>query len=254
MEIQNYKYNEIDKVLYDYFNETKDFDAELNKFREKRIKIDYDAFIKEQINNFEEAGKIDLDKYKYMLDTLSMMLDSNIKETEWQKHLLPLLRLLFPQYIYIVDEVGFLDIRDDERRLDYLLVDYDGNIDVIELKVPKAELIRRNTYRDNYIESRELVGAVMQCEKYLYNLTSEKKKNEMKIKGILKDKYNVDIDIHITRPQAMIISGRTKDFTSEQKSDFRIIKRKFSNVVDIISYDDLLDRLKRLIESVSLKK
>ena len=84
--------------------------------------------------------------------------------------------------------------------------------------------------------------------------TSEKKKNEMKIKGILKNKYNVDIDIHITRPQAMIISGRTKDFTSEQKSDFRIIKRKFSNVVDIISYDDLLDRLKRLIESVSIKK
>ena len=250
VEIQYYKFNEIDKVLYDYFNDTKDFDNILNNYREKRTIIDYNSFMDEQITNFESAGRVDLEKYKYMLDTLNKLLASNIKETNWQKKLLPFIRLLFPQYIYIVDEVGFLGIKDDKRRLDYLLIDYDGNIDLIELKVPKIDLLRKNTYRDNYVESRELVGAVMQCEKYLFNLTSEKNKNESRIKKMLQEKYKIDFDVNITRPQAMIIGGRTNDFTPEQKNDFRIIKRKFSNVVDIISYDDLIDRLKRLINSV----
>lgn len=251
-EIQYYKYNEIDKVLHEYFDDTKDYETLIENLKNKRINFDQERFINEQILNFESAGKVDLEKYKFILEQLNILLGdkSKLKEKEWQKVLLPYIRLLFPQYIYVVDEVKFFDLDSVGRRIDYLLIDYDGNVDIIELKIPDVMLLRDNTYRDNYIESRELVGTVMQCEKYLFNLTSNKEKNEKLIRERLHDKYSIDVDVKIVRPHAIIIAGRTNLFDLSQKKDFRIIRRKFSNIADIISYDDLLDRLKRLIDSV----
>ena len=42
--------------------------------------------------------------------------------------------------------------------------------------------------------------------------------------------------------------GRTNDLKdSNQRLDFEIIKRHYSNVVDVISYDELVQRLDRII-------
>ena len=38
--------------------------------------------------------------------------------------------------------------------------------------------------------------------------------------------------------------GRDEGLSEEQKNDFEVIRRKYRNVVDIITYDDLLGRLK----------
>ena len=37
--------------------------------------------------------------------------------------------------------------------------------------------------------------------------------------------------------------GREDRLTEDQKKDFEIIKRKYKNVIDILTYDDLLRRL-----------
>ena len=37
------------------------------------------------------------------------------------------------------------------------------------------------------------------------------------------------------------------DFSEEQKKDFEITKRKYKNIIDIITYDDLLHRLETTI-------
>ena len=49
----------------------------------------------------------------------------------------------------------------------------------------------------------------------------------------------------------MLILGRNKDFDDRQKFDFEIIKRKYSNIVDIITYDDLLRRLDNIITMIN---
>ena len=49
----------------------------------------------------------------------------------------------------------------------------------------------------------------------------------------------------------MVILGRDKDFTTKQQFDFEIIRRKYSNIVDILTYDDILSRLNNTIEMVS---
>lgn len=71
---------------------------------------------------------------------------------------------------------------------------------------------------------------------------------EKSIEAKYKSDLPSDISIHITNPKGIIILGRSKEFDEEQKMDFEIIKRKYRNVIDILSYDDLLQRLERLIK------
>jgi hypothetical protein len=46
--------------------------------------------------------------------------------------------------------------------------------------------------------------------------------------------------------------GRSNDFDELKTIDFEIIKRKYKNMVDIISYDDLLNRLNFLINKYNI--
>jgi hypothetical protein len=46
----------------------------------------------------------------------------------------------------------------------------------------------------------------------------------------------------------IIIMGRETKMSKEQLEDFEVVKRKYKNVADIITYDDLIRRLKSIIE------
>ncbi|WP_173968464.1 Shedu anti-phage system protein SduA domain-containing protein [Flavobacterium collinsii] len=47
-----------------------------------------------------------------------------------------------------------------------------------------------------------------------------------------------------------VIMGREKKLSNEQNKDFEVAKRKYKNVIDIISYDDLLNILRFTIEQI----
>ena len=59
------------------------------------------------------------------------------------------------------------------------------------------------------------------------------------------------MSIHISNPKAITIVGREQignaDMTPQQQLDFEVIKRKYANMMDIITYDDLLRRLDNTI-------
>lgn len=249
-QMELYKFSQIDEVLKDFFD-TEDFSNKYIEYIEKRQKLKDKDFFDKQSAGFSYAGRIDLERNKAILEELNKLLNKEVEERIWQKELLPFIRLLFPQYIYVMDEVGILDTKDDQRRIDYILIDYDGNVDIVEMKTPQIQLLKKTQYRNNYVESTDLVGSIMQCEKYLFDLTSKKAFHEVRIKNKLKRKLKVDYEIHVNHPHAIVIAGRSNEFDDNQKADFQVIKRKYANIVDIISYDDLITRLRHMIESVS---
>lgn len=55
----------------------------------------------------------------------------------------------------------------------------------------------------------------------------------------------------ITNPKGIIVAGRSSNLSNQQLFDFEIMKRQYANVMDIMSYDDLLARLSRIIEKFS---
>jgi hypothetical protein len=141
--------------------------------------------------------------------------------------------------------------RGHHRRIDIALVSISGNVDIIEVKRPKdGQLLSRcPNYRGNYIPSRDLSAAVMQAEKYLENLKRWGKDGE----DVISKKINLS-GVKIRNPKAILILGRTAELDNDQKlSDFEIIKRKFANMIDIITYDDLVVRLKNVLSQLKKK-
>jgi len=63
--------------------------------------------------------------------------------------------------------------------------------------------------------------------------------------------------IRISHPKAIIIVGRDQingnSMTDAHLLDFEVIKRKYANMFDVITYDDLLRRLEYTIAALSEK-
>ena len=175
-------------------------------------------------------------------------------ELQWQKEILEIILLLYPKYIKVFQSSYIKANGKNFKFLDFMLVDFNGNIDIIEIKKPFANKIMTKTlYRKNHIPRRELSGSVMQLEKYNYHLNRWGEKGEK----FLTDKYLTDLPngmkIKITNPKGFIIMGRENNLTNEQKVDFEVVKRKYKNVIDIITYDDLIERLRFTIEQIKEK-
>jgi hypothetical protein len=239
----------ISSVLKNYFENVKDAERSYTKYRNKKTSNKGVELVK----MFEEY---EVDKYQTIYDKLSSMLDDeeNYNEISWQKEIIDILLLLYPKYITVFSEVPISADGLKQKRLDYLFVDANGHVDIVEIKKPfEQAIMTKNKYRDNFIPLRELSGTVMQIEKYIYFLNRWAKAGEKKLTQKYKEKLPKDFEIHITNPKGFIIMGRENNLTKEQKNDFEVVKRKYKNVIDILSYDDLLNRLKFAIEQIKLR-
>lgn len=236
----------ITSIIKNYFDTTIDSEKKFQNYLNKKKSKKGDDLTK----IFQEY---EIKKYSTILDKLEEMLSSenSYSENQWQNEILEIILLLYPKYILSFTSVHITIDSKKRRFLDFMLVDSNGNIDVIEIKKPfENSIMSNNFYRNNYIPHKDLTGTVMQLEKYIYHLnrwgaTGEKKLNH-KYSGSLPE----GLSIKITNPKGFIISGRENNLSPEQKSDFEVVKRKYKNVIDIITYDDLLNRLRFTIEQI----
>lgn len=94
----------------------------------------------------------------------------------------------------------------------------------------------------------------MQAEKYLFHLSKWGVKGEKTLTEKYVNELPEGITIRISNPKAIVIVGRDQignaDMTGSQLLDFEIIKRKYANMMDIITYDDLLRRLNNTITTL----
>jgi hypothetical protein len=241
-----YSEAKITNLIKEFFSTTSDgelkFQNYLNK-KETNKGIDL-------IKTFKE---VELIKYETILEKLTRMLndENNYSENQWQKEILDIILLLYPKYILVFTEVPVKADDIKQKYLDFLLIDANGNTDIIEIKKPfENSIMTKGLYRDNYIPLRELSGTVMQIEKYIYYLNRWSLKGEKYLTEKYKDKLPDNFDIKITNPSGMIIMGRENQLSKEQRQDFEVVKRKYKNVIDIITYDNLIERLKYTINQI----
>ena len=167
--------------------------------------------------------------------------------------------LLYPKYVQVLNSIPVYDFytnpaRKIEREIDLALLDTNGNMDIIEIKKPfQSCVLSANKYRDNYVPKKELSGAIIQAEKYIFHLNKWGIEGEKKLNEKYKEQLPDGLWINIVNPKAMLILGRSKDFDEQQKFDFEIIRRKYANIMDILTYDDLLARLERIIDKFKNK-
>lgn len=245
-EILLYKYNVISSIIGAFFDKQDDI-KKYNNFVNKHRDFKSDNLISINLD-------FDIRKYELIIKEIKEMLKGNYSEIQWQKKLLPLICLLYPKYVVCLEKVRIKCGPEQYRELDYLLVDSDGNADIIELKKPFEDcILRKNTYRNNYVPGYELIGSIQQTQKYLYYLSTYKYENEMLIKKYKKAELH-GIEIKLINPKGLIFCGRSKKFDEKQKQDFEIIKRQYNSILDIITYDELIERLENTIKILKAKK
>jgi hypothetical protein len=249
-ELNYYAKSRIARVLKDYFGTISDAESQLNRHLSRKKSLSTQSR-KSIVSNFE------LQKFEYVHAELESMLADmdNYTEKNWQTKILGMLLFVFPKYITVLENVHIKDFYSNpgqatDRYIDLILVDANGSIDIIEVKkpFPNGLLSRFPTYRDNHTPRKELSGSVMQAEKYLFHLSKWGRAGEQEIYNKRKGELPTGIDLKITNPKAMILLGRDHDFNGEQRFDFEIIRRKYANMLDIMTYDDLLRRVSNIIE------
>ena len=249
-ELEKYVNYRVEKVVQDFFESTTDEERKYQRYLKKHVK-------RPEANPSETLVAIneqELQKFVFLRQQLLRMLSTpDCSEGEWQSKILEFILLLFPRYVHVLANVEIKERvsshKDKSRFFDLVMVDADGHIDLIEIKKPFDEgVLRKGKYRDNYIPARELTGAIMQAEKYIYYLQKGGYKCEVELNGKYGGELPAGLQIKVVNPKAMVIVGRSNKFDDQQRLDFEIIRRKYANVIDIMTYDDLLLRLDRQIK------
>ncbi len=253
-ELDRYSDARVQTILSQYLDGMKDARGRYESYLNKKMsltsitKLDLDAL-----------KKLEIEKYILIRDLIEDALKTkkDWAESEWQELMLSFLLLLFPKYIKVLKNITIHDYYSDpakktNRYIDIALVDANGNLDVIEVKKPfDDKILRKGLYRGNSIPTSELSGSIMQAEKYLFHLSKWGIKGESKLTEMYAAELPPGMKIRISNPKAIIIVGRDQiggaNMSGSQLLDFEIIKRKYANMMDIITYDDLLRRLNNTI-------
>jgi|GEM_PF-525371 len=167
-------------------------------------------------------------------------------EDYWQQAIADLIPLLYPKYLYVFEKFEFESLG-KTKIPDFIAIDNDGNVDVIEIKKANIGNILRK-YRDNYVPISEVSCACTQIEHYIFRMMSNKENVEKKIE----EKYRSEIGslkIHIINPQGILIAGTSQNLSEEEKRDFEVAKRMHKHIYDIITYDQLIERLQNTINA-----
>ena len=249
-ELKHYANMRIDVVIKDYLETNKNYEEVYKKhMNNKPSKVGE--------NLYETFDKYEVSKYEAILKKLKIMLKNETKynEKQWQKEIIQIIKLIYPKYIAVFENVTIRDIyKPINRYLDFMLIDFNGNTDIIEIKKPFGNIgiVTSSKYRDNHIPVRELSGSIMQVEKYIFYLNTWGKKGEELLTKKYSSKLPHNFSIKITNPTGIIIMGRDDSMNTKQQKDFEIIKRKYKNIVDILTYDDIVRRLNNTIDILKM--
>ena len=248
------KYNDmrITQVIGNYIGLKKDYTYDYEQYMNRKhsdLALDNEIENKEIIENIYEN---EYQKYKFIHQKMQNMLleERDYLEKDWQREIAKILPLIFPKYLSFLSEET-ISTEEGEKRPDFIFIDTQGNIDVVEIKKSyNASVLAKSnkkSTRNNYVPSRDLTIAIMQIEKYIYHLNRTGLKSETKICNTLREKNHIDMPIRIRNPQGVIILGRSNELNEEQQSDYEVIKRQYKHIADILTYDDLLNRLTILL-------
>lgn len=122
----------------------------------------------ELINNFRHQSLLEA------RNVLAQKLNNErqLPESFWQKTILSILPAIYPQYIAILRESIVPERisnrgKNTNRRIDHLLIDASGNVDLLEVKCPfeKNSVLMKTTYRNIFYTSKRA---------YKWDLTNRK--------------------------------------------------------------------------------
>lgn len=199
----------------------------------KEILKNFNAIRKGDINELAERnGAIKIfeailnDQNKF--DIYKERLSIGKNEEVWQRFFENNPWILGSDFVEVLDE----RVLDEDSITDLPVKDYDGFVNIIELKLPTEEFWTKDVN-----PTANLTKAIMQCMRYITE--TERRMN---------DKKKTDkLGANILKPRITLVFGRSNTWGDEQREQFRILNSSFHNI-SILTYDHVLNRSKKIIE------
>jgi hypothetical protein len=183
--------------------------------------------------------KIDTIALEEVIAEFEKKLQEDPSENVWGEFLKKNLYLLDSKYVKVIPQLNV--VLSGSRNVDFGLIDSQGYLDLFEIKKPSIPLLSKTTDRGNFYWSTEAIKAITQVEKYLFN--AERKAANL-AEDIIREEQIKDIMLKVIKPRAFVIMGSSSQLdTSEKETDFRILRTSLKNV-EIVLYDELIERLK----------
>lgn len=250
-ELKHYANSRISTILKEVIPQVDKYETVYQKYISR-----YKQLTLNKIDNglITKNDEIELAQFSAALDELKNILDNTEpSEKYWQSKIVPILQLIYPKYILYKREMQFKGIDDYDKQPDFVLVDANGFIDILEIKRPNIQILTKEaSYRNNYVPVRNLAGSIQQIEKYLYCLNRLGSENN-EFFSALQNSLPQNVKPMALNPQGILLLGRSNQFNEQQKKDFELIKRQYKHIADIMTYDDLLIRLENIVNSLKIR-
>ena len=243
-ELNKYVNSRIANIIKEYIPEADQYERIYSRYLANKGKL---------IPGSKISMQIEYEQFSTAITILKEMIndEAGISEACWQERIQNILSLIYPKYILCTREVIFMGVDGYDKRPDFVLVDTNGYVDILEIKKPSVQLITKQaSYRNNYVPVKEMSGAIQQIEKYIYCLTSVEK-SQIEVRKKLESMLPETVNIDFVNPQGLLIAGRSNEFDAQQKKDFELIKRQYKHIADIMTYDDLLRRVTNIVVSLA---
>ena len=252
-ELDYYAHARIATIVKEFFPRAELHEMKFDKYMERQEKNLASVFEPNIQTAFKENAAIEFRQFNGLRHDLLELLNrsDSVSEQVWQEQVHGLLRLLYPKYIAGIREVVIKGVDRHDKRPDFLLVDANGYIDILEIKKPSVQLLtKQSSYRNNYVPVRDLAGAIQQIEKYVYCLNAWGKDGEKELQKQLSGKLPDTVTPKVVNPQGILLLGRSNHFNRQQKDDFELIKRQYKHIAEIMTYDDLIQRIDNIIAAL----
>ena len=243
-----YYCKKVQLILENYFENITDYNSKYERHVKNKSFIN--NIFKKDIS---ELVTYDIERYELILASLKKNLNKSeeFSEADWKQYIAEIILLLFPKYINYHKEAYVKLTKSKKKRefIDFILVKDNGAVDVLEVKKPDCNSIISNaTDHGNYYSTKTLSTVVMQTEKYVYNLNRNIESTENSFDFKYSKEYPGNFKFRIMNPKGLIIIGQADKYSKEQLEDLEIIRRMYSNIIEIITYDDMINMLERQIE------
>jgi len=186
-----------------------------------------------------------------VINKYEKLLSDNPAESAWQEY--------FNEYITLFDNRYFQKINYKNIALgitkypDLVLVDIYGYIDFYELKKSDTKLLEYDNSHKTYYWSKQVSMVIAQVADYL----QKARENSVSYAKSIKEQTATDdfsgIDVNIINPRAIIVAGTSKELSTVQKQNHFKNLRESLKDIEFVLYDELLDRLKNLLEMIKLE-
>jgi len=180
------------------------------------------------------------------------LLKKNPPESTWQA--------FFDEYITLFDSryVRKLNYKNIATALtkypDLVLVDIYGYLDFYELKKSGTKLLQYDSSHKTWFWSKEVSMVISQASDYLQKAKENAFSYSQAIKTETETETEEGLEVNIINPRAIIVIGSKHELdTDKKRHQFKNLRESLKDI-EFVLYDELLDRLKNLFDTVKIEE